>query len=425
MVAGACGGGDDSLFGGGAPAGSGGSKADASADGSAGTGGAGQGGGAQGGNGQGGGDQGGSGQGGGAQGGSGQGGTAGGGNCPFTDSTDHDGDGWSFADGDCNDCDNQVNPGAFDGAGPVGKPGLDDDCDGAPDNAVTACDGSIALDDTDAMNGARAIGLCAKAEPNGAGPSKRWGVISAAYVKADGTPGMNALSHGITNVFGSVNPPDGLSMLVLSSGTARTPTQAGFQSLDGAKMGTTSGAPAGFPKGSTLCPGVTPGSVYDPAALELKIRVPTNAQSFQWQSNFFSTEFPAWVCTQFNDVFVAILDPKPGALADGNVAFDEMGNAISVNTHFLRVCQAQAAGDGGTVSYPCPLGTSQLTGTGFDTGTHGATGWLQTQAPAAPGSVITLRFAIWDSADDIMDSTVLIDKFTWVAAPGGPVTTPL
>jgi hypothetical protein len=191
-------------------------------------------------------------------------------------------------------------------------------------------------------------------------------------------------------------------------------------------MNTTSGAPPGFPKGSSYCPGITPGQVHDPAALQLTLRVPTNAQSLQWVADFYSSEFPGWVCSQFNDVFVAILEPKPASLPDGNVAFDELKNPISVNTQFLRVCNPQTP-DGGTVYYACPLGPSMLTGTGFETGQygpHGATGWLQTQAPVTPGTVVTLRFAIWDSDDEIMDSTVLIDKFTWLAAPAGPATTP-
>ena len=55
-----------------------------------------------------------------------------------------------------------------------------------------------------------------------------------------------------------------------------------------------------------------------------------------------------------------------------------------------------------TPSPYCPLGVGDLAGTGFDVwqtkvGPDGATRWLQTQAPAQPGSIITIRFAIWDA----------------------------
>ena len=50
----------------------------------------------------------------------------------------------------------------------------------------------------------------------------------------------------------------------------------------------------------------------------------------------------------------------------------------------------------------------------------GATGWLTTQAPIAPGETFTLEFMIWDAGDGVLDSSVLIDNFQWI---GGSVTT--
>ena len=50
----------------------------------------------------------------------------------------------------------------------------------------------------------------------------------------------------------------------------------------------------------------------------------------------------------------------------------------------------------------------------------GATGWLNTTAPVAPGEVITLQFIIWDTGDVNWDSSVLLDHFTWQP---GPTTT--
>src|SRR5512132_1750394 len=58
--------------------------------------------------------------------------------CDFKEpSGDHDGDGFTVADGDCNDCSVAMNPGAQDFAGN----NVDEDCDGAGDNNPTACDG--------------------------------------------------------------------------------------------------------------------------------------------------------------------------------------------------------------------------------------------------------------------------------------------
>jgi hypothetical protein len=43
-------------------------------------------------------------------------------------------------------------------------------------------------------------------------------------------------------------------------------------------------------------------------------------------------------------------------------------------------------------------------------------------APAL-GSVITIRFAIWDAGNTEFDSTVLVDNFQWIASAGVTVGT--
>jgi hypothetical protein len=207
--------------------------------------------------------------------------------------------------------------------------------------------------------------------------------------------------HGLLLALGVNGPQDGMAMLNLSSGNG----QGNSPTLD---KGYTSGAPTGYPKESPACPGTMTGQPHDGVALELKIRVPTNAKSFTYQENFFTFEFPIYICSEFNDFFVAMLTPQPAGLPDGNIAFDQNNNPISVNNSLLQVCKAQNAGG---KNFTCPLGDSTLKSTGFEG--HAATGWLQTQAPVKGGDTITLRYAIWDSGDGALDSSVLIDKFQW------------
>ena len=349
-------------------------------------------------------------------------------NCQSGPDEDFDQDGYTVNEGDCNDCDPNANPGAFDVVGGVdGGAGVDEDCDGEIDNEPMDCDQGFEIDDSDAMNAARSLGLCRVADANATGKEKTWGVLSAKYVLAGGEPGMNPMSHGLLPRFGAAGVQQGLSMLALSSGTARAPNQAGFLSPDGAEMGTSGYPPAGYPKESPSCPGVITGDCNDPAALELEIRVPTNAQSFSFNLNFYTYEFPVFICSQYNDFFVTMMTPQPAGLPDGNISFDQDGNPISVNNSLLQVCVPQTAGD---KNFSCPLGSDLLDGTGFDeldrSGPHAATGWLQTRAPVEPGSTITLRFAIWDSGDEILDSTVLIDNFEWSVEPAADTeTTPV
>jgi len=338
---------------------------------------------------------------------------------------DVDGDGFTVCGGDCCDQDGVgcekgklVNPGAFEVAGNA----LDDDCDGVEDNVLPDCDGALDIASNDAMDGARAIDICKVSAGE-----KDWGVVSAKYVQVDGSAPPNGqfdVGHGLVSGFGpNVMPKQGARMLGLSSGTARQPTDPGFQSPGGYNKNYTSAHPQGFPKESPACPGVVTGQPHDSAALELQIRVPTNAYGFAFDFSFYTYEWPSYVCSQFNDFFVAMLDPIPMGQADGNIAFDMMGNPISVNNAFLDVC---GCGGGppcmaGGKQFACPLGTAELTGTGFEG--HAATSWLTTTAPVVPGSVITVRWGTYDSGDGILDSSAILDRWRWEIDPNTKVET--
>lgn len=272
-----------------------------------------------------------------------------------------------------------------------------------------ACDSGLALDSANPADAAKAMGLCD-------------GVVSASWVLPDGTlpPVTNFdIGHGLLSSFGpNVSPQEGSRLLVLSSGTARAPTDPGYQPPSGFSKSFLSGHPAGFPKESPSCPGIVTGQPHDGAGLQVELTVPPGAQGLAFRFSFYTYDWPAYVCSAFNDLFVSLVHPIPAGLTDGNLSFDDLGNPISVNSALLRACD----------SITCPLGTTPLVGTGFGADTegqdHGATGWVVTRAPVTPGSTITLRFAIYDSGDGVLDSTVLIDGFHWIAAPTPLVTEP-
>jgi hypothetical protein len=284
------------------------------------------------------------------------------------------------------------------------------------------CDQGLPIDSSNAMDGARAMGLCKENNDN------TWGVTNAAWVLADGSPMSNPalfVGHGILSGFGAnIKPREGVKVLALSSGAARQPTDPGYSSVGGDwKDDYPHSPPPGYPKESPSCPGITTGEPYDSAALQLSIKVPTDALSFSFNLDFYTYEFPYYICSTFNDFFVALLSPPPPN-TDGNISFDSQGNLISVNAGFLEVCYPQTAG--GKV-FDCALGPGELAGTGFDEQPNGsaATSWLETTAPVEPGSTITLRFAIWDSGDGILDSTVLLDNFRFKVEGGTTRTIPV
>jgi len=336
---------------------------------------------------------------------------------------DDDGDGFSEVEGDCDDNDIYANPGAYD----VPDNQLDEDCNGIPDDTVLECDTGLAVDDSDPFNAARAIGLCHVASETGS----EWGVLSARWVLADGADPSGYSSfpvgHGILDAFGAtVTVREGVKLLAISSGAARQPSDPGYQDPGGYDKGYTSGTAWGYQPTSPFCPGVTTGTPHDSIALELSIRVPTNALSASFDFNFFTYEFPVYICSEYNDYFVALLDPTPPGQTDPNVSFDSNNNPISVNNALLQVCNPPQTAGG--IFFACPLGDTELQSTGFEG--HAATGWLQTTINLDPtatnNGVITLLFGVWDSGDGVLDSTVVIDNWQWSAEPAtGSTTTPV
>lgn len=371
---------------------------------------------------------------------------------------DADGDGYATEDGDCDDCNAAINPGAFD----IEGNGADEDCSGRPDDELAACDDDLDPEG-DAELAAKALGICRTTSTTASGAGRSWGLLAARFVYPDGTTtslepddamdcqeqrdAPEPLSHGILRAFGSnVEARHGRSFLALSSGVAR----AGTQQLDadrgvspsGAFMCTRSRVPEGFPAssyatcGDELAPaeGVAhdPNSAYDGIALELELRAPTNARGISFDFDFYTFEYTQFLCSTFNDAFAALLySSSPSVPASRNIAFDAQRNPICVNNGFVEVCEpydyvGTRDGQPFTRSFDCRYGTAELAGTGFDSevfgGPHAATGWLTTRASIVGGEDFVLRLAVWDAGDEWRDSAVLLDNFRWEVVEGGAVT---
>lgn len=371
--------------------------------------------------------------------------------------TDLDGDGITTCAGDC--CDSTecsdpalVNEGAFDAPGNM----VDDDCNGTVDDTQLLCDQGLSSNSTTAMDYAKALDLCQTATT----ADRRWGVISAQLSLANGQGAPATRAHAIRDHFGTgVTPKGGLNMVLLSTGAAAgqgdtNPPYQDFQNGPLNGNGTTSAFPADFlaANNGTLpnapgCPDPEGNQAFDPVMLTLEIRVPTNAKSFKLDTNFFSSEYPEYTCSPFNDFFVVLLDSmyagSPPNPPDKNLAFYQpmMGagmkypvgvNLASGNTGLFTQCVNGTTGCAGTPgSINTCIGTEQLAGTGLqqpDPGVcddnslqGGGTGWLQTYGNVTPGEIIKLRIAVWDTSDPILDSIAVIDAFQWsvdAAQPG-------
>jgi hypothetical protein len=340
--------------------------------------------------------------------------------------------------------------------------GCDDDGDGHVDNVIL-CDSTVptgpsASTATQILN---AMEVCHAAD------ATHWGIVSASlnYGYSTGSQvgagdSNFAYQYGVLQTFGSggVKSQEGAAFGLLSSGTADiNDTQDNGPYFKGSKNGmqqNTDGAvPPGFPQ--TTKSGCQPASdVHDVVDLNVQLKVPANAKGLQFDFNFYSGEWPEYVCSSFNDSFIAYLKSEAfNSGSPGNISFDTNGNPVSVNIGFFNVCSPAPAVTGcdGTVgSASCTAGAGALTGTGFDdSGQYcttsgqpvlipglsqggqtasggGSTGWLTSTAPVKAGETITLDFIIWDTGDAQYDSSVLMDYLTWqgVEVPAMPITQP-
>jgi Cys-rich repeat protein len=395
--------------------------------------------------------------------------------------SDADADGWTTCNGDC--CDSPgpgctsptlINPGAFEVVGN----GIDDDCDPTTSDLLppTDCAGAAKFGAVTALDVAQAMDICQQTTANEPLPTKKWGLISAVQLLPNNvTPSAAELANiqnnqtALLSDYGAVIVPrKGLTMAGMSTGYMRDQTdplpagQTMFTPPNGGKAFTAQvpftgpvppvtsplgfylskhagGLPSSVGCNANGCPAGS--GANDPASVQLKIRVPTNARSFSYDFRFFSAEFQLYQCSTFNDFFLSLLRSAwvPGPVgpctvaedcesatctagmcvkasplpADRNIAFDSKNNPLSVNNGFFQVCVPKAGACG-----VCASGNSDLALTGMQiNNTGGGTEWLTNDAPVQAGETITLDLMIFDVSDHLLDSLILLDNFRWSLFP--------
>jgi hypothetical protein len=387
-------------------------------------------------------------------------------NCVGAD-PDCDGDGYP-ASKDCDDLEKSINPEAYD----FPDDGIDNDCDGTKDNPVTTCDATPA-EVTSKLAFARSIELCPQRAVTKTGkvydPAVKveWGKISGKLIDlplinpttsetaADGTQ--------ILGGFGNNAPRGGSNFFGMQSGklleTDPRGSEGGSLVPNACKAVGLKDADCKSLSSGTLTPAGDAGGPFDIFGLgaanfqevKITIKAPSNAKAMSFDFAFFSSEFNEFVNTNFNDAFFALAKTKK---IDGmNVAKDEKGNAITVNSGFFQLCPrapgpsslAAAKRDAlrNCVGMDGDTGKSifgTLRGTHFDGASAGATdgiektgkyvygggsGWLRSKFEVTPGEEFTIRFIIFDTSDSKLSSAVVVDNVLWEKSPPDPTKPPV
>jgi hypothetical protein len=308
----------------------------------------------------------------------------------------------------------------------VCRDNTDNDCDGRVDELPAVCDGGT-LDPNDPFDYARAMELCDTDKTCGMDEScpgnlkcdkGRCTRVLSAQFNSQSNAGQRSIAADFAQQ-GPYHPRQGQRFVVLSTG------QASYVPAQLCPQQGTDYMFSGTDPDTTAADHVA----NDMVELELEIAVPTNARSFEFDFHFFSTEYPEFLDTQYNDTFWVELTSKK---LNGNISFDKNNTPIRINNAFFSICDPYPSKP--QTQSMCLQPASVNTGTGYATdcnggmggeATGGSTDWLRTRAPVTPGETIKLRFMIFDKGDGILDSAVLIDNFRWNLSPASkPVTSP-
>ena len=144
---------------------------------------------------------------------------------------------------------------------------------------------------------------------------------------------------------------------------------------------------------------------------------PALTEGYSFDFAFFSSEWPTYVNTTFNDLFVAwvVTDSFTGNISVINnqpttiTALHSHWSNVPVNQGSKTCANFGSAGPGFSCNEP------QLAGTGYET--HAATDWTPVNQNIESGTNLDIYFFVSDMGDTALASAVALDNFRWRCMP--------
>jgi hypothetical protein len=150
------------------------------------------------------------------------------------------------------------------------------------------------------------------------------------------------------------------------------------------------------------------GSANDLLWFQFELDVPGGTHGFTFDFAYFSVEFPEYVNTTFNDIFLVW---STSETYTGNLCFvnDEPCTVTALCNGDASCPNLAYCNDDFNCANPP---SAELANTGFQTA-GGGTGWYQAKASAEPLETLQLTWALFDMGDTAFDTVVLVDNFKW------------
>ena len=129
--------------------------------------------------------------------------------------------------------------------------------------------------------------------------------------------------------------------------------------------------------------------------MSFDVEVPAGTFGYVFDFAYFSSEWPSWINTVYNDLFIAW---QVSEVYTGNVTF--------VNDAPLTITSLDAAG-----AFQYTNSAPELAGTGFEG--NAGTGWFTARGAVNENETASITYFIADMGDSILATGVLLDNFRW------------